>query len=720
MEDENKTKGQLLAELAEIRQKMSEMERALPDSRTRDRSVFEDLPTPMWEADLSALMQEIDRLQTSKGKDLPSYLKSHPNVVRNLVSRIEIMSINKAALKLHEAQDESAIAENLNALLVDESLVLLAHQFSLIAGGATTAEFEGGAATLGGGRRFVRVRWVALPGYERTFGRVLVSVADLTERKLAEDGLRESEEKFRLLFEKSPDATFLMEGDLCIDCNQAALKLRRCTGKDQIVGRCASARAPERQPDGSLSSETARQHDEILLRDGFNRFEWMDRASDDEEIWLEITQTIIPIRGRQVTYSVERDIRQRKKDEARLKESEERYRIAIEHSNDGVAMVRGEKHLYVNRRFLDMFGYTRPEEVIGKDQAMLVHPDDLAMVREYSHRRQSGGSAPARYEFRGIRRDGATVHCEASAAAVTYLGEPAVLSYFRDVTERKHAEEALKESEERYRKVVELSPSGIVIAAKGQLQFANQAWAQMVGVESAEDLYGTPVLDFVHPDYRDIVRERVRKIETEKKRTPLLEHKLVRADGSVTEVATIGVPFVYQGGEGVMAFAEDITQRKLAEKTLKKREKELEKKSTSLEEANIALKVLLKHRDEDKRALENAILTNVKELVFPYIEKLKAGHASDTQMAYIGVIESSLNEVISPFLQKMTSVYSHFTPTEVKIANLVRDAKTTKEIADLLNISTATVHCHRDSIRRKLGLNNKKVNLHTYFLSLQE
>jgi DNA-binding NarL/FixJ family response regulator len=89
------------------------------------------------------------------------------------------------------------------------------------------------------------------------------------------------------------------------------------------------------------------------------------------------------------------------------------------------------------------------------------------------------------------------------------------------------------------------------------------------------------------------------------------------------------------------------------------------------------------------------------------------------QTAYLGIIESGLNEVISPFLEKMTSVYSHFTPTEIQIASLVREGKTTKEVAELLNIATATVHCHRDNIRKKLGLSNKKVNLHTYLLSLR-
>ncbi len=718
MVNSSKTKEQLLKELTEMRLKMSEIQKALLEAERRGRSIFEDSPAPLWEADFSALKQEIDRLRTSEAKDLPSYLRSHPETLRDLVSRIRIIGINKAALKLHEARDEKQVTQNLDAVIVHESHDLLAHQFFLIAAGATGASLEGSTATLDGERRFVRVRWVVLPGYESTFARVLVSVADLTARKRMEDDLLESEEKFRLLFEKSPDAVLLMQGDTCIECNEGALKLRHCTSKDQIVGHSVSAFAAERQPDGTLSSEKARQEHEILMRDGFNRFEWMGPVFDGKPSWAEVSQTLIPVHGREITYTVARDIGERKEAEARLRESEERYRIAIEHSNDAVAIVRGEKHLYVNRRFLEMFGYDRLEEVVGKKQSLLVHPDDQAMVAEYSRRRQSGGTAPSRYEFKGIRRDGTTIYGEASAAVITYLGEAAVLSYFRDVTERRRAEEALRESEERYRSVVELSPTGILIHVDGVIHFANRAWARMVGVESTEEPLGKPVLDFIHPDSVDIIRERIRTIAARKTLNPLLEHRLVKTDGSVTEVATIAVPFTYRGREGVMVFVEDITERKRAEEVLKAREKELEAKSTSLEEANTALRVLLKHREEDKKTLEKTILANVKELVFPYLEKLRQTNMSDHQRAYLSVIESSLNEVVSPFLQRLTNVYSHFTPMEVQVANLIKEGKTTKEVSDFLNISGATVHTHRDNIRRKLGLSKKKMNLQTYLRSL--
>ena len=108
----------------------------------------------------------------------------------------------------------------------------------------------------------------------------------------------------------------------------------------------------------------------------------------------------------------------------------------------------------------------------------------------------------------------------------------------------------------------------------------------------------------------------------------------------------------------------------------------------------------------------------MKELVSPYVEKLRAGHLSYAQETYVSMIESGLNDIVSPFLQKMASAYSHFTPTEIEVANLIKSGKTSKEIARLMNVSTGTIDAHRNNIRKKLGLSKESTNLRTYLLSM--
>ena len=147
-------------------------------------------------------------------------------------------------------------------------------------------------------------------------------------------------------------------------------------------------------------------------------------------------------------------------------------------------------------------------------------------------------------------------------------------------------------------------------------------------------------------------------------------------------------------------------------------EQALELKTRSLEEANTALKVLLKHREEDKAALEEQVLTNVRKLIFPYLENLKHLQLNEQQAAQVKIIEENLKNIVSPFLHNLTSSYLELTPREIQIANLVKEGKTTKEITDILNISATAVDFHRKNLRAKFGIKNKTTNLMAFLTSL--
>lgn len=163
---------------------------------------------------------------------------------------------------------------------------------------------------------------------------------------------------------------------------------------------------------------------------------------------------------------------------------------------------------------------------------------------------------------------------------------------------------------------------------------------------------------------------------------------------------------------------EEITAIKLAEAALQKSKDDLEVQKRNLEEANIALKVLLRQRNEDKQQLEKKVLNNIKDLVFPYIVKLKRAPLRAKDKTNVEIIETHLNEVISPLLQRLTHFNIFLTPQEMQIATLVKDGKTSKEIADVLNVSETTVHFHRKNLRSKFGLKNKATNLRSYLMSL--
>ncbi len=126
----------------------------------------------------------------------------------------------------------------------------------------------------------------------------------------------------------------------------------------------------------------------------------------------------------------------------------------------------------------------------------------------------------------------------------------------------------------------------------------------------------------------------------------------------------------------------------------------------------------MRRREEDKSDLEEDVLTNVRSLVIPYIERLKQSFARPEQQAYLQVLESNLNSIISPFLRNVTLAHFNLTGREIQIANLVKEGKTNKEISEMLNLSIRSVEFHRDNIRKKMKLDHRKTNLRVFLMSL--
>ena len=149
------------------------------------------------------------------------------------------------------------------------------------------------------------------------------------------------------------------------------------------------------------------------------------------------------------------------------------------------------------------------------------------------------------------------------------------------------------------------------------------------------------------------------------------------------------------------------------------REALVEQRTRNLEEANTALKVLVRSREEDKNELEEKMMANVTGLVFPFIEELKNTQLSSQQARYVNILENNIKNLISPFLYKITSRFSSLTPTELKVADLIKQGLRTKEIALSLKMSERTVEKHRYQIRKKIGLKDRKTSLATHLLSMK-
>lgn len=153
-----------------------------------------------------------------------------------------------------------------------------------------------------------------------------------------------------------------------------------------------------------------------------------------------------------------------------------------------------------------------------------------------------------------------------------------------------------------------------------------------------------------------------------------------------------------------------------AYRRLENREADLRRKSADLEEMNVALKQLVKRMNDDRAVLEKMVLSNLTELIYPFLEKLERSNLDRKQKEYVDIISTNLSELASSFATDLESKDVRLSPSEIQVANLVKQGRRSKEIAVLLNISIKTVEAHRESIRRKLGIKNKKVNLRAFLI----
>ena len=315
----------------------------------------------------------------------------------------------------------------------------------------------------------------------------------------------------------------------------------------------------------------------------------------------------------------------------------------------------------------------------------------------------------------------------------------------RELAERKRTEETLRESEERYRLLLESSPDPIVVyTMDGRATYVNPAFEQTFGF-SGKEVFGKRI-DFVPEESWPETKDAIENMLSGKK-IHLFETKRLTKDGQVLDVQISSTLYRNQDGSPVgnivilrdvsvqkaaekvlkeyhdqlaksnQQLEEEIDERKRAEEALRRREVELEAQSHHLAEVNTALKVLLKQREDDKNELGENVLSNVKELINPYVERLNKSRLNTHQETLVNIMESNLKNIISPFISKLSSKYFNFTPMEIKVANLVKEGKTNKEIADLLCLSKNTILFHRHNIRGKLRLKNKKINLRSHLLS---
>jgi len=387
---------------------------------------------------------------------------------------------------------------------------------------------------------------------------------DITERKRAEEALRESDDEWRSLVENIPDIVMTLDRDgTILFINRTVPGLTN----DEVIETSGYDYLPPEHHD------TVRRALERVFDTGDgHRYETAGTGPFGRTSWYLSSIGPIVRDGRVVAAAlIATDITERKRAEEALRKSEEKYRDLVENLNDVIYEVDASGRVtYVSPVAEEFAGYS-PSELLGRTFIQYVEPDDRERVLEGFEKTLRGVLKPI--EFRVSIKSGEVRWVRVASRLVVREGRAVGMrGVLTDINERKRAEEALRESEERYRRLVELSPYAIVVHSEGRMMFVNSAGVELFGAENAGDIVGRPLWDFVHPDYLDAVRERVQRTRPEGKKVDLVEEKLVRVDGQVIDAEMAAIPITYLGKPARQVVLRDISERKRAEEALRERE----------------------------------------------------------------------------------------------------------------------------------------------------
>jgi PAS domain S-box-containing protein len=390
-------------------------------------------------------------------------------------------------------------------------------------------------------------------------------IRDVTERRRAEEAVRQSEATYRAIFNAANEALFVHDletGDV-IDFNQKTAEMYGFP-----MGDVAGLNAHFRQSAEAPHAYADRLHwIRKAASEGPQVFEWLARTRDGRRIWMDVSLKRATIAGRERILAAVRDIAQRRQAQEALQQSEENYRVLFEENQDGVVVLVDGLIASVNQAAADIYG-AKIKDVLGKTAIGFLVPEDQASAAVQYETVMHSADPVSGYQVRVKRADGSEAWVEARGNMIQWGGQPALQVIVRDITQRRQAEEALRQSEENYRILFEQNQDGIIVLIDGKIVSANPAFARLYGA-AVENVLGKPALDYIASGDRSVLAAQYENLVRGEGRPQQRPYRAVRADGTEAWFETRGKLIHWFGRPAVQVIIRDMTQRLKLEEQLR-------------------------------------------------------------------------------------------------------------------------------------------------------